>query len=43
LIRGTGEIIEEPVSRARQKQINRQATLADGAYFQQVIQKGLRK
>lgn len=33
LIKGDGEILEEIVSRDRHKQINRQATLADGDFF----------
>ena len=33
LIRGTGEVIEEIVSRERQAEINRAATAADGAAF----------
>ncbi|XP_028169104.1 ADP-ribosylation factor-like protein 6-interacting protein 4 [Ostrinia nubilalis] len=40
LIKGDGEVLEEIVSRDRHKQINRQATLADGAFFQsQTIEK----
>lgn len=34
LIKGDGEVLEEIVSRDRHKQINRQATQADGAFFQ---------
>lgn len=34
LVKGDGEIIEEIVSRDRQKEINRQATYADGISFQ---------
>ncbi|CAG4970110.1 unnamed protein product [Parnassius apollo] len=34
LIKGDGEVLEEIVSRDRHKQINRQATCADGAFFQ---------
>ncbi|XP_061705227.1 ADP-ribosylation factor-like protein 6-interacting protein 4 [Cydia pomonella] len=34
LIKGDGEVLEEIVSRDRHRQINRQATQADGAYFQ---------
>ncbi|XP_075975960.1 ADP-ribosylation factor-like protein 6-interacting protein 4 isoform X2 [Anticarsia gemmatalis] len=34
LIKGDGEVLEEIVSRDRHKQINRQATHADGAFFQ---------
>ncbi|XP_055700157.1 ADP-ribosylation factor-like protein 6-interacting protein 4 [Phlebotomus papatasi] len=34
LIRGEGEILEEIVSRDRHRDINRQATASDGAYFQ---------
>ncbi|CAH0583245.1 unnamed protein product [Chrysodeixis includens] len=40
LIKGDGEVLEEIVSRDRHKQINRQATHADGAFFQsQTIEK----
>lgn len=34
LIKGDGEVLEEIVSRDRHKEINRQATNADGAFFQ---------
>ena len=34
LIRGDGEIMEEIVSEARHKEINRTATAGDGASFQ---------
>ncbi|CAK1579626.1 unnamed protein product [Parnassius mnemosyne] len=34
LIKGDGEVLEEIVSRDRHKQINQQATCADGAFFQ---------
>ncbi|KAJ0172337.1 hypothetical protein K1T71_012310 [Dendrolimus kikuchii] len=34
LIKGDGEVLEEIVSRDRHKEINRHATLADGAFFQ---------
>merc|ERR1711915_75773 len=34
LVKGTGEILEECVSRDRQKVINKQATQADGESFQ---------
>jgi hypothetical protein len=37
LIRGDGEIVEEPVSRARQKEINKSATQADGDFFQKTL------
>ncbi|XP_046967472.1 ADP-ribosylation factor-like protein 6-interacting protein 4 [Vanessa cardui] len=40
LIKGDGEVLEEIVSRDRHKQINRQATMADGDFFQsQTIEK----
>ncbi|CAH2085264.1 unnamed protein product [Euphydryas editha] len=40
LIKGDGEVLEEIVSRDRHIQINRQATMADGDFFQsQTIQK----
>ncbi|KAJ8724275.1 hypothetical protein PYW08_015749 [Mythimna loreyi] len=42
LIKGDGEVLEEIVSRDRHKQINRQATQADGAFFQsQTVDKKL--
>lgn len=34
LIKGDGEVLEEIVSRDRHKEINRQATRGDGAFFQ---------
>ena len=34
LVRGDGEIMEEIVSEARHKEINRTATAGDGASFQ---------
>lgn len=34
LIKGDGEVLEEIVSRDRHKQINKQATMADGDFFQ---------
>ncbi|XP_065333348.1 ADP-ribosylation factor-like protein 6-interacting protein 4 [Cloeon dipterum] len=37
LIRGEGEIIEEPVSRSRQKEINKLATQNDGEAFQKTL------
>ncbi|KAG6445024.1 hypothetical protein O3G_MSEX003678 [Manduca sexta] len=39
LIKGDGEVIEEIVSRERHRQINRQATQADGAFYQGVMNK----
>jgi hypothetical protein len=39
LVRGEGEVVEEIVSRERQKSINKQATMGDAMSFQQ----GLRK
>jgi len=39
LVRGRGEIIEQVVSPWRQAQINKQATKADGEYFQKTIAK----
>merc|ERR1712058_219396 len=41
LVKGSGEILEEIVSRDRQKEINRQATLADGNSFQTGIKSRL--
>ena len=38
---GTGEILEEIVSRDRQKEINKQATLADGDSFQRGVKSRL--
>lgn len=37
LIKGDGEVIEEIVSKEKHHQINRQATLGDGLYFQRKI------
>ncbi len=37
LIRGTGEVMEEIVSREQQKRINSMATQGDGASFQKHI------
>lgn len=34
LIKGDGEVLEEIVSKERHKQINREATRADGEFFQ---------
>jgi len=34
LIKGDGEVLEEIVSRERNKEINKQATKGDGDYFQ---------
>ncbi|KAK9505989.1 hypothetical protein O3M35_008008 [Rhynocoris fuscipes] len=34
LIKGDGEVLEEIVSKDRHKEINRQATIGDGQYFQ---------
>ncbi|CAH0723550.1 unnamed protein product, partial [Brenthis ino] len=40
LIKGDGEVLEEIVSHDRHKQINRQATMADGDFFQsQTVEK----
>ena len=39
LIKGDGEILEEIVSRERHREINRQATLGDGVYFQNKVTK----
>ncbi|KAJ8675680.1 hypothetical protein QAD02_011466 [Eretmocerus hayati] len=39
LIKGDGEVVEEIVSRDRHKQINSQATRADGEYFQSQLRK----
>ncbi|KAM3959790.1 uncharacterized protein ACR2FA_006212 [Aphomia sociella] len=42
LIKGDGEVLEEIVSRDRHKQINKQATRADGDFFQfQTVKKTL--
>ena len=38
---GTGEILEEIVSRDRQKEINKQATLADGDSFSRDVKSRL--
>ncbi len=37
LVKGSGEILESIVSRDRQREINRQATIADGISFQKLI------
>ncbi|KAL1122150.1 hypothetical protein AAG570_003555 [Ranatra chinensis] len=37
MIRGDGEVLEEIVSKDRHKEINRQATLNDGSFFQTQI------
>lgn len=42
LVKGTGEILEECVSRERQQAINKQATLADGASFQRSLKNQLK-
>lgn len=39
LIKGDGEILEEIVSRERHREINRQATLGDGLFFQNKLMK----
>ena len=41
LIRGRGEIVEEVVSQRRHQQINKQATLNDGAHFQKEMARRL--
>merc|ERR1712242_239539 len=41
LVKGTGEILEEIVSRDRQKEINKQATLADGDSFSRDVKSRL--
>merc|ERR1712179_173694 len=41
LVKGGGEILEECVSRDRQKEINRQATVGDGQAFQRDIKSRL--
>eukprot|EP00088_Acartia_fossae_P002210 TRINITY_DN10875_c0_g1_i3.p1 TRINITY_DN10875_c0_g1~~TRINITY_DN10875_c0_g1_i3.p1 ORF type:complete len:139 (+),score=54.39 TRINITY_DN10875_c0_g1_i3:83-499(+) len=41
LVKGTGEILEECVSRERQQAINKQATQADGESFQRDLTKRL--
>ncbi|KDR09238.1 ADP-ribosylation factor-like protein 6-interacting protein 4 [Zootermopsis nevadensis] len=43
LIKGDGEILEEIVSRDRHREINRQATQGDGAFFQSTIAAKLKK
>ncbi|KAK9739204.1 Nuclear RNA-splicing-associated protein [Popillia japonica] len=43
LIKGTGEIIEEIVSKERHKAINQQATQGDGAYFQTQLSANLKQ
>ena len=42
LVRGDGEILEEIVSEARHKEINRTATSGDGASFQAMLNTKLR-
>ena len=42
LVRGDGEILEEIVSQARHKEINRTATSGDGASFQAMLNTKLR-
>jgi len=42
LVKGTGEILEECVSRDRQQAINKQATMADGESFQRSLSKQLK-
>lgn len=37
LVKGTGEIVEECVSRERHLAINKQATRGDGEYFQKKL------
>ncbi|XP_077286119.1 uncharacterized protein LOC143911209 [Arctopsyche grandis] len=37
LIKGDGEVLEEIVPQKRHKEINKQASQADGAYFQSVL------
>lgn len=39
LIKGDGEVIEEIVSKKRHREINQQATLGDGLYFENKIYK----
>merc|ERR1712183_138682 len=41
LVKGSGEILEECVSKERQQAINKQATLADGQNFQKDLSKKL--
>ena len=40
-MQGTGEILEECVSKERQREINRQATQADGDSFQRGVKSRL--
>ena len=40
-VQGTGEILEECVSKERQREINRQATQADGDSFQRGVKSRL--
>ncbi|RZF38090.1 hypothetical protein LSTR_LSTR006489 [Laodelphax striatellus] len=39
LVKGDGEILEEPVSKSRHREINKQATASDGSFFQSQLQK----
>ena len=41
MLQGSGEILEEIVSRDRQKEINRAATMADGDSFQRGVKSRL--
>ena len=41
LVKGTGEILEECVSRERQREINKAATKGDGAAFQRDVRSRL--
>ena len=41
LVKGSGEILEECVSKERQREINRQATVGDGQAFQRDIKSRL--
>jgi hypothetical protein len=43
LIKGDGEVLEEIVSRDRHREINRQATRGDGAFFQATMAAKLHK
>jgi hypothetical protein len=43
LIRGEGEIIEECVSKTRQKEINKLATKADGEAYQKGLTERFKK
>lgn len=43
LIKGDGEVLEEIVSRDRHREINRQATQGDCAFFQSTMAAKLRK